>query len=400
MRAAVLLLVAVVLVPTTPTRSAAQNIERQLRENEALRDSIRRERNDLETQLQRLRGRMRDISTELQNLESQKTATARIVNELDRQMSQLTSQLDTITLDLLLAGDALAEKRAIQHRRIVEISKRGRLWTFQVLLGAENFSDLLSRYKYLVLVSRQDQALVSEVEALRDHIAGERERLAFVQHELTRTRDERGQELSRFQRLEGQRQRRLQQTRSTAQRASARIQELERAESELSGIIAALERRRREAVAAGRAPTPSSIVPGTRLPWPVEGRVLYGYGPSPTGPDNTVIRYQGIGIAVPEGTPVRAVASGEVVYVGPYRTYGLMVMVDHGGAYYTLYLYLSRISVAEGQTVAAGAVVGRSGGHASEEGPHVELQIREHVGGGQTIALDPMNWLERRTNRQ
>ncbi|MEE8117249.1 MAG: peptidoglycan DD-metalloendopeptidase family protein [Gemmatimonadales bacterium] len=381
-----------------PRPIAAQgDITRQIRENQARLDSIRGERDRLEDQLTRLRGRIRNIASELNNIERQKSATSRIVNELDRQMADLTAQLDTITLDLLLTQDALAEKRAVRQRRVVEIYKRGPLWGFQVLLAAESFADLLSRYKYLFLVSQQDQALEVEVENLRDRIARERRVVATVRLELKSNRDERGRELTRYQRLEQQRQRNLRRTRSTAARASERITTLETAEGQLAGLIGNLERRRREDIAAGRLAPTGSITPADirSLPWPGDGTIIYRYGRA-TGPDNTVIRYNGIGIRAPVGTPVRAVADGQVFFAGPYGTYGPSIMLDHGGGYYTLYLYLSRIGVRDNQFVATGDTIGESGGRASDEGPHFEFQIREHQGGGHTLPLDPLNWLKRR----
>ena len=381
-----------------PRPIAAQgDINRQIRENQARLDSIRGERDRLEDQLTRLRGRIRNIASELSNIERQKSATSRIVNELDRQMADLTAQLDTITLDLLLTRDALAEKRAVRQRRVVEIYKRGPLWGFQVLLAAESFADLLSRSKYLFLVSQQDQALEVEVENLRDRIARERRVLATVRLELKSNRDERGRELTRYQRLEQQRQRNLRRTRSTAARASERITTLETAEGQLAGLIGNLERRRREDIAAGRLAPTGSITPADirSLPWPVDGPIIYRYGRA-TGPDNTVIRYNGIGIRAAVGTPVRAVADGQVFFAGPYGTYGPSIMLDHGGGYYTLYLYLSRIGVRDNQFVATGEPIGVAGGRASDEGPHFEFQIREHQGGGHTLPLDPLNWLKRR----
>ncbi len=67
------------------------------------------------------------------------------------------------------------------------------------------------------------------------------------------------------------------------------------------------------------------------------------------------------------------------------------MLVDHGGGFYTLYLYLARVDVAVGQTIPAGHVVGRSGGSSTEDGPHIEFQIRGQGG----IALDPLTWLKR-----
>lgn len=376
---------------------AQGNLEREIESNQARLDSIRQERARLQDQLTDLRGRMRNISSELDNIERQKVATNRLVNELDRQMSTLGAQLDTVTIDLLLARDELAEKRAVERRRIVEIYKRGPLWTFQVLLAAESFSDLLSRYKYLYLVSRQDQALVSQVAALRDRVAHERHNLEIVQNQLAENRSERGRELERYARLEQERQRSLRETRSSEARTTARLSSLAQAEAKINGLIAELERKRREAIAAGRAP--SLVASITRrslgkLAWPVDGPVVYNFGPA-AGPSGTTITYQGIGIGAPVGTPVHVVAHGQVAFAGPYGTYGLGIMVDHGGGFYTLYLNLSRTEVTSGQMVRAGDVIGLSGGTASEDGPHMEFQIRE-AQGNQPVALDPLNWLTRR----
>ena len=62
-----------------------------------------------------------------------------------------------------------------------------------------------------------------------------------------------------------------------------------------------------------------------------------------------------------------------------------------------MYLYLSDIDVRGDQVVERGQIIGRSGGQNSDEGPHVEFQIRSgEVEGGNPVALDPTNWLKRR----
>ncbi len=126
------------------------------------------------------------------------------------------------------------------------------------------------------------------------------------------------------------------------------------------------------------------------LDWPADGPVIYEFGRAP-GPDDTRTRRDGIGIGLPVGTPVRAIASGAVRHAGPLGTYGAVVLLDHGAGFNTLYLFLSRLDVSDGAWVERGDVIGSSGGASSDAGPHVELQIRQ---GG--IALDPMIWLKPR----
>ena len=97
------------------------------------------------------------------------------MNEIERQIGGLASQLDRSSAELILAEDNLAERRAVLERRLVDIYKRGPLYTFQALFAAESFGDLLSRYKYLYLTSRQDRALVTDVEKLRNRVVTERQ---------------------------------------------------------------------------------------------------------------------------------------------------------------------------------------------------------------------------------
>jgi septal ring factor EnvC (AmiA/AmiB activator) len=379
------------LLASLASTVAAQrtDINRRIQQNQRRLDSIRLERSELQDELRRLEGRAHTIEGELENIERQKSATSRIVNELDRQIGSLSAELDTVTLDLLLAEDALAETRAILDKRLVEIYKRGPLWIFEVLLAAESFGDLVSRYKYLYLVSQQDRALTRSVEELRDRVSAHRRELVVGYGELDRQRDVRGQELDRYSSLERRRQRALRDTRASQQAAATRLDSLARDEERLNGLIARLEA---EAARTGTT-GPGTIVEGSMgsLDWPVEGEVLYRFGRQ-AGPDDTVIRQNGIGIRAPVGTPVRAVASGTVQHAGPFGTYGQTVLLDHGGGYYTLYLYLSRVNVQVGGVVEMGQTVGLSGGANSDEGPHLEFQIRGQGG----IALDPELWLRRR----
>jgi septal ring factor EnvC (AmiA/AmiB activator) len=137
---------------------AQNNVTQQLEESRRRIEQIRREREQLQQDRERLRGQAHSLDQELSNLERQRESTNRIVNELESQIGGLNTQLDRVSADLALAEDNLAEKRAVLSRRLVDIYKRGPLYDFQVLLAAESFGDLLSRYKYLYLTSRQDRA--------------------------------------------------------------------------------------------------------------------------------------------------------------------------------------------------------------------------------------------------
>jgi septal ring factor EnvC (AmiA/AmiB activator) len=389
-------LLAALTLPSSPFPLPAQRpqpLDQQLRENQRRLEDIRRERSEVEQQLEQLRTQAHSLADELSNIERQKETTNRIVNELDRQIGGLSTQIDRITVDLVLAQDALEEKRAVLERRIVDIYKRGALYAYQALLAAESFGDLLSRYKYLYLVSRQDRLLANDMFKLRDRIARERQALLDGRDALGRRKGERIEELQRYQTIEHEREASLRETRRSSHAARRRLSMLERNEHALNDRVAALERARREAEARGAPLGASTITTADlgRLDWPVAGRVVYQFGTA-AGPNNTRIPWHGVGIAAPAGTPVRAVASGTVSLAGSLGTYLTSVLLDHGGGFYTFYGYLADAAVAKGQRVLKGQVIGHVGGASSDEGPHLHFEIRGQGG----IALDPINWLKSR----
>lgn len=388
---------ALVLLVLAATSLQAQQrkapFEQQMQENQRRLEGIRRERSTVEEELSRLRTQAHSLADELANIDRQKQTTNQLVNELDRQINGLGGQIDQTTVDLLLAEDALLEKRAVLERRLVDIHKRGPMYSYEVLLTAESFGDLLSRYKYLFLISRQDRLLANDMDKLRRRIARERTVLVEARDQLERRRRERTQELDRFLALERERGQNLRETRRGEREAQRRLTQLERDEREMNDRIAALERARREAEARGVTSGRGTITTADigQLGWPVDGRLLYQFG-TDVGPNNTRIPRHGIGIGAPVGTPVKSVAGGTASVVGRMSTYLLTIILDHGGGYYSVYAQLDSARVKQGDRVIAGQVIGTVGGASSDEGSHLYFEIRGQGG----IVLDPINWLKQR----
>ncbi|HEV8149958.1 MAG TPA: peptidoglycan DD-metalloendopeptidase family protein [Gemmatimonadales bacterium] len=357
-------------------------------------DDIRAERERLRREQDRLEGQVRDAGAELRNIERQRDATNRIVNELERQMRGLGDQLLSSSQQLTLAQDNLADRRAVLNRRLVEIYKRGPLFTFQVLLSAESFGDLLSRYKYLYLQNRQDRALVEDISRLAGRIRRQRGELVDVQSDLDRRREERASELKSFEVLAQERFARLNRLRRSSESAQQRLSVLERDEARLNDVLAGLERARRpRGTLAPGTPGANDLTTADlgSLDWPVSGRILFRFGRD-TLPSGAVIRRNGIAIGAPAGTPVKAVSSGRVALVQRLGTYGLTVVLEHGNGYFSLYMQLGSASVAVGESVQRGQSIGTVGGENTDQGPHLYFEIR----GENQIALDPADWLRRR----
>jgi murein hydrolase activator len=397
LRLGLLLLIPSVLPSALPpfrlSAAEAQNPPSEIEASRRRLEEIRAERDRLRHEQEQLESQVRDAGAELRNIERQREVTNRLVNELERQMRGLGDQLLSSSQQLALAQDNLADRRAVLERRLVDIYKRGPLYTFQVLLSAESFGDLLSRYKYLYLQNRQDRSLVDDIGRLESRIRQQRGELVNTQEDLDRRREERASELKSYEVLAEEHTARLSRLRRTSETTQLRLSALERDEARLNDVLAALERARRGAPAGAAVAGAGALTTADlgSLDWPVQGRILFRFGRD-TLPSGAVIRRNGIGIAAPAGTAVKAVSSGKVALVQRLGTYGLTVVLEHGNGYFSLYMQLGSATVETGASVQKGQVIGTVGGENSDQGPHLYFEIR----GDHQIALDPADWLRRR----
>ncbi len=391
------------------SEGAAQETEelrREILESQRRLEQIREERARLQREMDQIRTRVQSVSGELQNIERQISASRSVLAEIDFQAEATTAQVDRTTADLLRTRDQLRERQAILHRRLRDIYKLGPLHTGRVLLGADSFADLLNRYRYVRVIAASDRALTANVQALEQELLRQNQELQEGLRELSRLRDMQLGEVAELRQIEVRHQQTLQQFRSEERQTMTRLEQLEADEARMASMVVELERRRleeeRRRAAAGlpalAAPTLTRADAGL-LDWPVEGELAYRFGVEQR-PNGTVLRWNGIGIRAPAGTPVRAVRPGTVALAGPFEGYGPSVILSHGDGYYTLYLYLEEVGVVEGRPVDRGQVVGTVGGQGTPEGARLEFQIRAPVDGDSPRALDPLEWLRPRSGAE
>ncbi|GAA3989422.1 M23 family metallopeptidase [Streptomyces sp. NBC_01352] len=125
---------------------------------------------------------------------------------------------------------------------------------------------------------------------------------------------------------------------------------------------------------------------------PVESYALSaGFG---SGGERWANRHTGQDFAVPIGTPVRAVGEGHVVKVSCGGPFGIEVVLQHAGGYYTQYAHLAAVTVDQGERVSPGQWVGQSGTTGNSTGPHLHFEVRVTPEMGS--AVDPASWLSAR----
>ncbi|MFK4382762.1 peptidoglycan DD-metalloendopeptidase family protein [Bradyrhizobium sp. USDA 223] len=136
------------------------------------------------------------------------------------------------------------------------------------------------------------------------------------------------------------------------------------------------------------AETPAKAAEATgALPtfrWPVRGKVVTSYGAKTNGKSN-----DGINLAVPEGTPVKAAEDGVVAYSGnELKGYGNLVLVRHSNGYVTAYAHASELLVKRGDTIKRGQVIAKSGQSGEVASPQLHFEIRKG-----SSPVDPLQFL-------
>lgn len=377
-----------------PASGQDPDLTREIQQSQRRLEQIREERSRLQRDLGDVQNRVRDAAAELGNLERRLSATRSALAEVEFQSDATTEQVTGATRDLVMSQEQLAMSKAILIRRLRDIYKMGPTHMTKVLLSAHSFTDVLNRYRYLQRIATFDQALVKRVRKLeaglvqQNHVLRERMSVlgALFQDRLT--------EVAKLHSVEQAHQSAIRQYRAKEHTTSTRLEELDADASRMTTLIDALEERRKDLETRRNA----SLSPedAGSLEWPINGELIYEFGRD-RRPNGTIIRWNGIGISAPTGTPVGAVKEGTVAYAGPFEGYGPTVMLSHGDGFYTLYLYLDEISVIEGREVTAGEVLGSVGGGDTPEGSHLEFQIRAPLENGSSPqAQDPLIWLRGR----
>jgi len=389
---------AVILAVLTPTSAYSQdNIPDQIRRSQDRLEEIRQDKQQLAREATQMRGQIRTMGDELRNIEARIGSSTSALAEFDLQIGAYGMTVIDATRDLLATRDEYAVRRTELEQRLRNIYQRGRAHTLQVLMEARSFGDLISRYKYLHLVARYDRILVEDVEILAARLSDQRELLADEYARLETLRGEKRREVSDMELLESQRQRRLGNVRTQVTRTENRINELQSEEQRLGGLLADLERARLEAERVAGLTTTSVLTTSDlgQLRWPVEGSVVYRFGDTKQG---GTANWDGLGIGAPRGTLVRAVEAGQIAWAGSRDLLGQTVIVDHGGGYWSVYLYMQELRVRMDDQIVAGQVLGGVGGDEnSPEGTHVEFQIYEPDSNNNPRLVDPVRWLRSRS---
>jgi murein DD-endopeptidase MepM/ murein hydrolase activator NlpD len=356
------------------------HLARQEEREAALRDQI----SGVTTRIRSLEAQVGDVSLRLQTLEQDLALHQERLDKLTELYRLHTNRFNTLKREYALA----IERR---NARLVDIYESDDVSPLDVVLGASSIQEAIDKFDYLTLIGQHDRRIAGEVARSKRAVRTARARTAKVRGSVqaaaqaisvraNQAREVRNELVGARDDLAASKQEKLADLSKLSAEERADVEEIDALEAQSAELGAQI--RAAQAARAAQAPSPSAAPSATGFVWPVSGPVTSPFG------WRWGRMHQGIDIGVPYGTPIRAAASGTVVYCGWMSGYGNLIAIDHGNGISTAYAHQSAVAAGCGQPVNQGDVIGYVGSTGHSTGPHLHFEVR--VNGS---PVDPLGYL-------
>lgn len=376
-------------------------------------------------QIKESKQQLRQKKQEIRATQKQKAALARaeqsqlkLIVRADAELAARRNDMRThehnlqITEEKIAAAERLNQayikdvesNRAWLARELRLMQKSGPMGEVTLLLSAKEPAELISRYRFIKALARQNARKVQDTrlkmakldEYARFHKVRELElknyksatELARVKAEAEKRR--RNALLNGIRQKKGRTETLLKELEGSAQSLQEKMDQLQQAAAAAAEAARARETRHMGGNVEIDINSASTLGRRHSLPWPVRGRLLTRFGEQMHPKFHTKVFNRGIEIAAPLGSPVVAVAPGTAKFADYFEGYGQMVILDHGGGYFTVYGHNSQLSVKPEQRVQRGEQIAEVGDSSTSGRASLYFEIRALA-----KAMDPMQWLSR-----
>ena len=340
-------------------RGRIQALEKENSQDQARRGELDRQLRGAETAAARSR---RELN-----------ATRRQLAEAERRLAALNQQLEATRADLDRRRTALAGQLRLAH--ITGGSERVR-----AVFSQQDPAELGRRLTWLAYLARSRSELLGSVQASlealeRDQQAVQEQRTALAALETTRR--------TQLAELDDARRQRATVVASLDREVKGQTRQINRARSQAAGLERVLREIERAAARARRvtpvtdatSPTSPPARPLGKGRWPVVGQMLADFGQPRAGGQ---MRWDGVLIAAPAGTEIRALRPGRVVYADWLPGLGLLLVLEHGGGYLSLYGHNQDLRPDVGDRVAVGDVLAHVGDTGGQARPALYFEVRRN----------------------
>lgn len=355
---------------------------------------LQKEIEALQKELKQVQGTRSDLQKNLEKSETQINELQKKASDINKQLNEQNKELDKLKNERSQLEQARKNQQAQIAEQMRAAHKLGEQSEVKVLLNQESPDQLSRIMKYHSYFMEAHTAkmhayldTITRIDALTPEIEKKTLELGVMQTELDAQR-------AQLKTIHGERQQALAKVNSQLKNKS---QELKQLSEDRRRLQALLERVTKSVATTGAINSPSYVplpkggekfsLRKGRLPWPTQGSMIHRFGSARIAGQ---MSWSGAYISAPMGNSVIAVHHGRVVFADYFGGHGLLVIVDHGEGYLSLYAHNQNLLKKAGEPVHAGeaiANVGNSGGQASA-GLYFEIR---HKG----KPIDPGGWLAR-----
>ncbi len=385
--AALFAAVAALVVLLGSSTAPAKDLESELNAKEAKLSKVHEREGVLTTTISRYRERIERLTDEVAGLRAQEAEAQARLEAKQAELDSAVAELDVAKKHLAVVRAHLKRALVSLRERLVTIYETGTPDILSVLIEAGGYDELVNRTEYLNRIHGLDEAVVTRVRDLRDQVKETVARLRSAKLRIESARDAIAAEEQALASARSAVQQRQAQLVSVRRTREAALEKVNSVAGDLEGSVAEIQAE----LAATLSETASAPLPAGpvrygsgQFIWPVDGPVVSGFGM------RWGRMHEGIDIAVPAGTPIRAAAAGTVVLAQSEAEsggYGNFTCLDHGGGLQTCYAHQSSFAVTSG-SVSQGDVIGYVGCTGHCFGDHLHFEVR--VNGAPT---DPLGYL-------
>ncbi len=354
--------------PQQPTKPAPKEDKAQLQAKLA---RVNKQIQQARAEIRRIRKRERAVTADLLATEQQLDSTQKRLRQVRARLGEVRAEQRKTTARLEELEERLQHRQQLLARRVRVAYQQGNASTVRVLLGSRDVHDLISRSYVLGRIARADSRLVLAIRQDKEELAQAKAQLDRQAREIATLEAELAQQTQLLQQQTTTKREILQDIARDRELKEQALDEWEEESRQIAAMLRAMEQTPR-----GQARLAKPFRGGFIRP--VNGAIVSGFGMR-YHPILKVNRmHNGVDIAAPYGTPIKAAADGEVIFAGYRRGYGNTIIIDHGGGVATLYAHCSALAVGEGTTVRQRQVIGYVGATGLATGPHLHFEVRHN----------------------
>lgn len=355
----------------------------QQQEMKKLQENIQQ----LQKELKSIQGERSSLQKNLQKSESEIGELLQKIERINRDLKEQDKQLKDLNQEREDLQGALQQQKAGVAEQLASAYQLGQQSQLTLLLNQESperVSRMLKYHQYFLAAhtAKLDAYLITlqQLDELEPRIAAKNLELIASQKSLQA-------EHAQLKKRQTERQQALAKVNTTLKNKGEELRQLNEDRQRLQALLQKVTRT----LASVPAPLPRggekfSTRKG-KLPWPTEGKVIHRFGSSRV---QGQMQWSGLMISAAEGKAVIAVHHGRVVFADYFRGHGLLLIVDHGEGYLSLYAHNQSLFKGAGDTVKAGDPIARVGNSGGQEDTGLYFEIR-HNG----KPTDPQGWLAR-----